>query len=259
MGLYGKIIREVITIKEIYVTAFGRDVCKSTKSRTTLIPNANLIHFIEAGSGYYNGIRLTKGQGFICLKNVLCDYLPDKHDPWTYSWINIMGEGAKELINNLPLKNGIFEFDLSDNIETIRKIKQNESHYSDELRCLGVLFEIFGKISQNKEKASYVTLAKKFFKNNYHMGITVDDCAHSLNISRAYLRNLFFKETGLSPQKYLMNLKMNRAEFLLKTDYHITEIAHAVGYDDVLQFSRIFSKYHGKSPKSYRKEFYENP
>lgn len=258
IGLYGKIIYEVIIIKEIYVSTFGRDICKSTKPRIRLIPNATLVHFIEEGSGYYNGIHLTKGQGFICPQNVLCDYIPDVNDPWTYSWINITGEGAKELISNLPLKNGVFEFDLSDNIETIRKIKQKESHYSDELRCLGVLFEIFGKISHSKEKESYVSLAKDFFKNNYHSGITVDDCAHALNISRAYLRNLFFKETGLSPQKYLMTLKMNRAEFLLKTDYPITEIAHAVGYDDVLQFSRIFSTYHGKSPKAYRKEFYES-
>lgn len=258
MGLYGKIIREVIIIKEIIVTGFGRDVCKSTKPRTKLIPNANLIHFIESGSGYFNGIHLTKGQGFICLKNVLCDYIPDANDPWTYSWVNINGDGANELISNLPLKRGVFEFDVADNIATIKKIKQSESNYSDELRCLGVLFEIFGKISPNKEKENYVTSAKNFLKNNYHSGITVDDCARTLNISRAYLRNLFYNETGLSPQKYLMNLKMNRAEFLLKTDYPITEIAHAVGYDDVLQFSRIFSKYHGKSPKAYRKEFYEN-
>ena len=167
MGLYGKIIHEVIFIKEIYVTAFGRDICKSTKPRTRLIPNANLIHFIETGSGYFNGIHLTKGQGFICLKNVLCDYIPDKDDPWTYSWINISGEGATELINNLPLQNGAFEFDLSDNIEVIKKIKQKEGHYSDELRCLGVLFEIFGKLSHTKKNENYVTLAKEFFKNNW--------------------------------------------------------------------------------------------
>ena len=241
-------------IKEISLKRFGRDKCSPTKGRTRLIPDANLIHFIESGSGYYNGLHLTKGQGFICFENLLCDYVPDKDDPWTYSWINVTGAGAKQLINSLPLKNGVFEFDLSSNISAIQKICESTNPDTDEMRCIGIMLEIFSGISQQKQKNDYVSQAKDFFKNNYPNGVTVDDCARFLNISRAYLRNLFYEKTGISPQKYLMQLKMNRAEFLLKTDYPITEIAHAVGYADVLQFSRIFSKYHNKSPKEFRKE-----
>lgn len=245
---------EVIIIKEIILTGFGRDVCKSTKERTKLIPNSNMIHFIQSGCGYFNGRLLKKGQGFICKKDVLCDYIPDKNDPWTYSWINIKGEGANELIKNIPLNDGVFEFDLARNISAIRKITENENPNTDEMRCLGILFEVFSEITKNGNNESYVTQAISFFKNNYHLGVTVDECARHLGISRAYLRNLFYSKTGLSPQKYLMNLKMERAEFLLRTSYPITEIAHAVGYDDVLQFSRIFSKYHNMSPKAYRKK-----
>ena len=54
-----------------------------------------------------------------------------------------------------------------------------------------------------------------------------------------------------------MKLRMERAEFLLSGSYSITEISYAVGYDDVLQFSRIFAKYHGVSPTQYRKELFE--
>ncbi len=248
---------EVITIKEIILKSFGHDACKSTKKRTRLIPDSNMIHFIEAGCGYYNGRLLKKGQGFICKKNVLCDYLPDKSDPWTYSWININGDGANELIEKLPLDNGVFEFDYSHNIAAIKRITESSGAHTDEMRCLGVLFELFSQISKSEKDEKYVLKAMNFMKNNYNIGITIDDCAKHLNISRAYLRNLFYLETGVSPQKFLMNLKMERAEFLLKTTYPITEIARAVGYDDVLQFSRIFSKYHNMSPKAYRKELYE--
>ena len=247
----------MIIIKEIRVTGFGRDICKSTKERTKLIPDSNMIHFVETGCGYFTGKQFKKGKGFICLRNVLCDYFPDKNEPWTYSWVNINGEGAKELIKNLPLSNGVFEFDLAHNISAIKRITENKNPHTDEMRCLGVLFEIFSEITKKENTENYVSQAMNFFKNNYHLGITVDDCARHLNISRAYLRNLFYLKTGISPQKFLMNLKMERAEFLLKTTYPITEIAHAVGYDDVLQFSRIFSKYHNMSPKAYRKEFYE--
>lgn len=249
---------EVIIIKEIILKSFGRDVCKSTKARTKLIPDSNMIHFIESGCGYFNGKHLKKGQGFICLRNVLCDYIPDKNEPWTYSWININGEGATDLIKNLPLNDGVFEFDLTHNISAIKRITENKNPNTDEMRCLGILFEIFSRITKNENTENYVSQAMDFLKNNYHLGTTIDDCARHLNISRAYLRNLFYAKAGISPQQFLMNLKMERAEFLLKTAYPITEIAHAVGYNDVLQFSRIFSKYHNMSPKAYRKRLYEN-
>lgn len=244
-------------IKALTLNGYGRNVCTKDKERTRLIPNSNMIHFIEDGSGYYNGMLLKKGQGFICFKDKLCDYFPDKSDPWTYSWINITGSGTEDVIKNLPLKNGAFEFDLSLTNDLISKINVNRNPATDEMRCIGILLEIIARISSSEKNEGYVLRAQEFFSRNYHQGITIEDCAKSLNISRAYLRNLFFRETGVSPQKYLMDLKMERAEFLLKTDYPITEIAHAVGYTDVLQFSRIFSKHHGMSPKTYRKEFYE--
>lgn len=244
-------------IRELTLNGYGRHACTKTKERTRLIPNSNMIHFIEEGSGYYNGMLLKKGQGFICFKDKLCDYYPEKTDPWTYSWINITGAGTEDVIKKLPLKNGVFEFDLSANLDLIKRISSNKNQATDEMRCIGILFEFISRTSTKERTESYVLRAQEFFYGNYHLGVTVEDCAKSLNISRAYLRNLFFRETGVSPQKYLMDLKMERAKFLLKTDYPVTEIAHAVGYSDVLQFSRIFSKHHGMSPKAYRKEFYE--
>ncbi len=244
-------------IRELSLNGYGRHACTKAKERTRLIPNSNMIHFIEEGSGYYNGILLKKGQGFICFKDKLCDYYPEKTDPWTYSWINITGTGTEDIIKKLPLKNGVFEFDISANLDLIKKICNNRDQATDEMRCISILLEFIARISFKEKTDGYVLRAQTFFNSNYHLGVTVEDCAKSLNISRAYLRNLFFKETGISPQKYLMDLKMERAEFLLKTDYPVTEIARAVGYTDVLQFSRIFSKHHGMSPKAYRKGLYE--
>ena len=41
---------------------------------------------------------------------------------------------------------------------------------------------------------------------------------------------------------------------MLTTTYSITAIAYSVGYDDVLQFSKIFKAKVGLSPKKYREE-----
>jgi len=54
--------------------------------------------------------------------------------------------------------------------------------------------------------------------------------------------------------QYILSLRMANAQNLLEsTQYNISEIAEAVGYDNSLYFSRLFHKHIGVSPSEYRK------
>lgn len=241
-------------IKEIELKGYGRDICSPTKARTTVISLSNMIHFIDNGCGYFNGRLLHAGQGFVCRKDVLCDYLPSKEEPWSYFWINVVGSGADSLISSICDDDGIFT--LPDNIDILNTLMPRSNSPTDELRVISILLDVLSRTEQKQSlHKTYAQQASELFENFVSSGITVQEAAKRLNISRAYLRNVFFDEMGVSPQKYLIDLKMKRAEFLLKKTYSITEIANAIGYSDVLQFSRIFKKYHGLSPENYRKEY----
>lgn len=242
-------------IEQIRLIGYGRDECKPDKKRVYTIPDFYMIHFIEKGSGFYNGIRLSAGQGFICMQNEVCNYIPDKNDPWTYSWINLRGEGADMLIKSLALKDNIFSWNTVKNKRSLEKIWQYQGNRNlEELTALSSVYSIFVEqsVENHLPKRDYATEAKSFFEGRFAEGVTVEDAAKILNISRAYLRNVFFQSEGISPQGYLMRLRMNRAAELLLGDYTVTEIAAAVGYDDVLQFSKMFSKYFGLSPTKFR-------
>ena len=53
--------------------------------------------------------------------------------------------------------------------------------------------------------------------------------------------------------QYILSLRMANAQSLLEsTQYNITEVAAAVGYDDPLYFSRLFRRHTGFSPTKYR-------
>lgn len=125
---------------------------------------------------------------------------------------------------------------------------------SDELRCISTLYEILAEVvsGEKANQRSYVQRAMEAFQANLHRNTTVEQVAQNLGISRAYLRNIFYQEWGCSLREYRMRLKMERAEVHLQEEYTVTEVAGAVGYADVLQFSRIFKKYHGISPTQYR-------
>ena len=75
-----------------------------------------------------------------------------------------------------------------------------------------------------------------------------------IGFSRGYLTTAFKRVYGISVQEYLLRVRMQKAKELLKaTELQIQEIGERVGYEDQLNFSRIFRKYEGISPSEYRR------
>ena len=107
-----------------------------------------------------------------------------------------------------------------------------------------------GAESQTKR---VVKRAKNFIDENYYKKITIEQVASIAGVERKYLRNLFVKELGLSPKEYLMKKRIDKAKFLLaRKDVSVSMVAFSVGYDDGLDFSRIFKKHVGVSPTYYK-------
>ena len=64
---------------------------------------------------------------------------------------------------------------------------------------------------------------------------------------------------GLSPQQFLINLRMEQAkEYLTDTVKNIQEITRMVGYNDEFVFSKAFKRYSSFSPKLYRQNIHNN-
>lgn len=72
-------------------------------------------------------------------------------------------------------------------------------------------------------------------------------------LSYCQLFRLFKSETGLSPQQYIEQQRIERAKRLLTVNrLSIKEIAAQVGFANQLYFSRRFQKATGLSPSQYR-------
>ena len=98
-----------------------------------------------------------------------------------------------------------------------------------------------------------VKKAIAYLHDNYAMPLTRQDIARAVGVSANYLNQIFHQEVGIAPLDCLNRFRIIRARELLEsTADPITAIAAQVGFDDPSYFSRVFRKYAGRTPQSYR-------
>ena len=97
--------------------------------------------------------------------------------------------------------------------------------------------------------------AKAYIQEHFTGNITLNEIAEKFYVNPYYFSQLFKKKTGTTYQKYLTELRIRRAETLLRTtDLRVYEICEQVGYTDPNYFSRLFERSTGRKPAAYRAE-----
>ena len=75
-----------------------------------------------------------------------------------------------------------------------------------------------------------------------------------VNLSPSRFRHLFKEETGKTTGQFLRELRLRRAEFLLRTTFlSIKEVMSASGVTSMAHFVQYFKKRYGETPSAYRK------
>lgn len=152
---------------------------------------------------------------------------------------------------------GLFNSRLAENI-----VKLSDFYNSDDLKnklsANAKLFEILTDIAlYNINNIKITTLSDKictYLYDNYNKKFSASDIEKEFFLSYKYMAFTFKKEKGVTMQQYHTKIKIETACKLLQTTLlSVGEISTAVGYNDMLYFSRCFHSYKGMSPTEYRK------
>jgi len=115
---------------------------------------------------------------------------------------------------------------------------------SDSLKELADAMSNSGKVNK----------AKQYIRLHYSEPLTLNIVAEHLGISVGHLSRIFGQSEGCGFSTYLLNTRMEEAKnLLLTTNLKIYEVAEQVGYTNTEQFSKMFKKVVGVTPKAFMK------
>lgn len=83
--------------------------------------------------------------------------------------------------------------------------------------------------------------------------LRMEHLAAQFNYSAGYLSIFFKRQTGESLQQYILRYKLKLVETRLRySDRSISEVAYEFGFTDESHLSKLFKKYNGLTPRSFR-------
>ncbi len=258
---------------ELYMASCGTQRCLSDYAFPRCAREGYHLHVVLSGHGRYtvgdNTFSVQGGQLFLIKELEEVYYQADTLDPWSYVWVTFKGPRSREYLELAGFTPGVYVLPCNVDITQFQRLvteilDQQYVRYSSEIARFGLALQFLALAIESWEKTGsarrmdlsaddYVEYAVQFIRSNYQH-LKISDVAKYIGINRTYLSEIFARKMYMSPQEYLLQVRISKArELLRQTDLPINVIAREIGYEDQLSFSKIFKKRFGVSPMQYRR------
>ena len=98
-----------------------------------------------------------------------------------------------------------------------------------------------------------------FMERHYAERICLDQICRCAGLSKSTLLRAFARSKGVTPYRYLENIRIGKAKSLLEQGVPPVEAALRTGFSDQSHFTSYFSRFIGLPPGIYRGIFAERP
>lgn len=252
---------------DCHVISLGYEVSWPNKSHGPRSVNRFILHYVIRGKGYFNGQPVEKGQMFFTHPYDEHVIIVDEDDPMEFYYIGIAGPGIENIMKNAgflsvpqiqdcPFIDQIPEF-FHDPLFELHPDSDTDYYLMSVFLRLMALHKNhnFKKPNTPNEDAFFYYKQALIFIEEYLLdGITPKDVAEYLHLSPSYVRAIFAKYCKYSLRELLIRKRVEcAANHLSFNRFSVAQAANLIGYEDYTQFSKIFKKYTGMSPQTYKK------
>lgn len=228
--------------------------------------------YIPEGSGFFESqslqrCRIEAGTMFLLFPGEWHTYCPDPTTGWKQYWIGFKGINIDVRVKNgfLKKEDPIFHVGINNDIislyqQAINTAMDENAHF--QLMLAGIANHLLGMmycldrnrhLNKNRALVEQINKAQVWMQEDLEEPLTIQEIAHKLGMSYSLFRKSFKDYAGLSPAKYLQDIRLQRARELLRTtDLSVKEIAYRLHFETPDYFSAQFRKKVGVSPSQFR-------
>lgn len=250
----------------------GYEPCEAGYVFGPYIRSSYLIHLVASGSGVYhtehNTFHVQAGQLFLIYPGETTTYKASMTDPWTYYWVGFSGYQAELILAEMGFTREKPVISLKKPEKAIACIEKiircSDNSLKNELRRTSELLKFFSQAIDTdgnsdkvvpKRGTEYAEAAMRYISTNYSQNVQIGELAEKIGVVRSYLTRAFTLRYNMSPQEYLIRIRLEHASnYLLNTDMVIADITERCGFSDVSSFCKLFKKRTNCTPTEYRNQ-----
>ena len=262
-------------LNNLVIMDLGHERCPATKPQIGPEHRNHVsLHLVTSGKGILvidqKTFRVGPGQIFITPCDTVCCYFPDREDAWEYFWITFKGSKCVLLCEMMgltkekPVYSPLNTEAIYRAFSELISLEKNY-RYAINFFAFSKLFMIVCLINEERKISPELTVDQRetciqniigYIERNYSNRevLSLEAIANWIHLSPIYLNRLFKKFTGSSVHQYIINYRLSKAgELIAHSGLSFLQIAQITGWNDYVQFSKVFKKYYGVSPSHFKK------
>lgn len=255
-----------LKINSVGYNDFG--LSKTSGFLTTNVWHA--LYYVRSGHGTLT-IRnktypLHKGSFYFITPNESVKYESDEENPIQYYWFAIYPDFAEEISRILgftdaePIRSATKQDKIVKVFEKLMTYKTAtpESYFATLSAITKILSLEFSNVEYVENSSAHETFTQSvkqqidlnYTNPNFH----IEAVAQMLYVSHAHMSRIFKEVMGISPVRYLIEVRLNYAAKLLDSpEMKVKDLCEACGFGDEAHFMKSFKKKFGVTVNEYRK------
>ena len=209
----------------------------------------------------YEGLSYDLTPGSLAFINLEGRSVIDAYDSdWEIYFIHVLGSQAGDFYQSFLKCQGNFikDFDATNFINYVDEIYYSYKEQKDKYHISGLIYllllDVLEKGNKQGAYSKLINRSLNILNSRYGEELSVDQIADELHISKFYFIRKFSKEIGMTPKKFLTNIRIEKARTLLvSTNKTIYQIAVLTGFKNEENIYYAFKKELNVSPDYFRR------